>query len=598
MSFTASNMSVDNLLGFIKNGSVALPEIQRPYVWSNIKVRDLIDSLYKNYPIGYLILWSNPNIKAKDGSLTGGKKIIIDGQQRITALTAAILGYEIVDSSYQKRRIKIAFNPIEDGGIFEVQSPAIVKDKRWISDISMIFSPDFSSYEYVNQYVKAQPDVDPNLLSETIQRLRNIVKLSVGSIELNETIDIETVTDIFIRINSQGKPLSQSDFAMSKIASDSKYGGNLLRKGIDYFCHLAVAPQDYNDIYKNDKEFAESEYAKKISWLKDDNEIVYDPDYDDVLRVSFMYKFGRAKISDLVSLLSGRNFETREYLEVIAEESFQKLSEGFLAFVNRFHFDQFMLTIKSIGFKHPKLITSKSALDFAYQLFLRLNDTSMDKAAIKRVVQKWFILSTLTSRYSGSAESQLDRDIRMIEEKGFDSFFEEVEASVLSETFWNITLLQSLETTSINNPAFKTFLAAQIFFADKSFLSTSSKVEDLILNVGDIHHIFPKAYLMKNGLDARRQYNQIANYTYLDTQVNIQIGDKSPEIYMQKALQQCEDKDIKVGNITEKDALIANLNANSIPVSILESNVNDYKTFLNERRKLMASKLKDYYHSI
>ena len=598
MSFTASNMSIDNLLGFIKNGSVALPEIQRPYVWSNIKVRDLIDSLYKNYPIGYLILWSNPNIKAKDGSLTGGKKIIIDGQQRITALTAAILGYEIVDSSYQKRRIKIAFNPIEDGGIFEVQSPAIVKDKRWISDISMIFSPDFSSYEYVNQYVKAQPDVDPNLLSETIQRLRNIVKISVGSIELNETIDIETVTDIFIRINSQGKPLSQSDFAMSKIASDSKYGGNLLRKGIDYFCHLAVAPQDYNDIYKNDKEFAESEYAKKISWLKDDNEIVYDPDYDDVLRVSFMYKFGRAKISDLVSLLSGRNFETREYLEVIAEESFQKLSEGFLAFVNRFHFDQFMLTIKSIGFKHPKLITSKSALDFAYQLFLRLNDTSMDKAAIKRVVQKWFILSTLTSRYSGSAESQLDRDIRMIEEKGFDSFFEEVEASVLSETFWNVTLLQSLETTSINNPAFKTFLAAQIFFADKSFLSTSSKVEDLILNVGDIHHIFPKAYLMKNGLDARRQYNQIANYTYLDTQVNIQIGDKSPEIYMQKALQQCEDKDIKVGNIIEKDALIANLNANSIPVSILESNVNDYKTFLNERRKLMASKLKDYYNSI
>lgn len=598
MSFTASNMSVDNLLGFIKNGSVALPEIQRPYVWSNIKVRDLIDSLYKNYPIGYLILWSNPNIKAKDGSLTGGKKIIIDGQQRITALTAAILGYEIVDSSYQKRRIKIAFNPIEDGGKFEVQSPAIVKDKRWISDISTIFTPDFSSYEYVNQYIKAQPDVNPNILSETIQRLRNIVKIPVGLIELNETIDIETVTDIFIRINSQGKPLSQSDFAMSKIASDSKYGGNLLRKGIDYFCHLAVAPQDYNDIYKNDKEFAESEYAKKISWLKDDNEIVYDPDYDDVLRVSFMYKFGRAKISDLVSLLSGRNFETREYLEVIAEESFQKLSEGFLAFVNRFHFDQFMLTIKSIGFKHPKLITSKSALDFAYQLFLRLNDTSMDKAAIKRLVQKWFILSTLTSRYSGSAESQLDRDIRMIEEKGFDSFFEEVESSVLSETFWNVSLLQSLETTSINNPAFKTFLAAQIFFADKSFLSTSSKVEDLILNVGDIHHIFPKSYLKKNGLDARRQYNQIANYTYLDTQVNIQIGDKSPEIYMQKALQQCIDKEIKVGNITEKEALLFNLNANSIPVSILESNVNDYKTFLNERRKLMASKLKDYYHSI
>lgn len=598
MSFSANSLIIDNLLGYIKNGSVALPEIQRPYVWSNIKVRDLIDSLYKEYPIGYLILWSNPNIKAKDGSLTGGKKIIIDGQQRITALTAAILGYEIVDSSYQKRRIKIAFNPIEDGGVFEVQSPAIVKDKRWINDISLIFKPDFSSYDFVNQYVKALPDVDPNKLSETIQKLRNIVKIPVGSIELNETIDIETVTDIFIRINSQGKPLSQSDFAMSKIASDSKFGGNLLRKGIDYFCHLAVAPQDFNDIFKNDKEFAESEYAKKISWLKDDNEIVYDPDYDDVLRVSFMYKFGRAKISDLVSLLSGRNFETREYLEEIAEDSFNKLSQGFMAFVDKFHFEQFMLTIKSTGFKHPKLITSKSALDFAYQLFLRLNDSPMDKSEIKKFVQKWFILSTITARYSTSAESQLDRDIRMIEEKGFKTFFDEVEASVLSDTFWDITLIQSLESTSINNPAFKTYLAAQIFFADTSFLSTSSKVEDLIMNVGDIHHIFPKSYLKKNGLDSRKHYNQIANYTYLDSQVNIQIGDKSPDIYMTKALEQCQDKVIKVGNILEKDVLLKNLAANSIPSSLLESTFNDYQDFLSKRRKLMAVKIKDYYKSI
>jgi uncharacterized protein with ParB-like and HNH nuclease domain len=598
MSFSINNMSIDNLLGYIKNGAVALPEIQRPYVWSNIKVRDLIDSLYKEYPIGYLILWSNPNIKAKDGTLTGGKKIIIDGQQRITALTAAILGYEIVDSSYQKRRIKIAFNPIEDGGKFEVQSPAIVKDKRWIDDISKIFLPDFSSYDFVNKFVKGIPEINPNELSETIQKLRNIVKIPLGAIELNETIDIETVTDIFIRINSQGKPLSQSDFAMSKIASDSKFGGNLLRKAIDYFCHLAVAPHDFNDIYNNDKEFAESMYAKKISWLKDDTEIVYDPDYDDVLRVSFMYKFGRAKISDLVSLLSGRNFETREYLEEIAEESFKKLSDGFLAFANRFHFDQFMLTIKSIGFKHPNLITSKSAIDFAYQLFLRLNDSSMDKAAIKRYTQKWFVLSVLTSRYSGSAETQLDRDIRTIDEKGFVAYFEEVEKSVLSDTYWDVTLIQSLETTSINNPSFKTFLAAQIFFSDVSLLSNTSKVEDLILNVGDIHHIFPKSYLKKNGIDARKHYNQIANYTYLDTQVNIQIGDKAPNVYMPKALEQCNTKEIVMGNILDKDTLYKNFEQNCIPLSILESNVNDYNDFLVQRRILIAKKLRAYYEAI
>jgi hypothetical protein len=222
----------------------------------------------------------------------------------------------------------------------------------------------------------------------------------------------------------------------------------------------------------------------------------------------------------------------------------------------------------------------------------------MDKAAIKRYTQKWFVLSVLTSRYSGSAETQLDRDIRTIDEKGFVLYFEEIEKSVLSDSYWDVTLVQSLETTSINNPSFKTFLAAQIFFSDVSLLSNTSKVEDLILNVGDIHHIFPKSYLKKNGIDARKHYNQIANYTYLDTQVNIQIGDKAPNVYMPKALEQCNTKEIVMGNILDKDALYKNFEQNCIPLSILESNVNDYSDFLVQRRILMAKKLRAYYEAI
>lgn len=598
MNFSANNKTIHQILGYIINGELAIPEIQRPFVWDNTKVRDLIDSLYRGYPIGYIILWSNPNIKAKDGSLSGGKKIIIDGQQRITALTAAILGYEIIDSNYRKKRIKIAFNPIDNNGKFEVQTPAHVKDRRWVNDIAEIFSNNFDSYNFVNEYCGLNPEVKHSELNNTIQELKNIVNVQVGTIDLDQKIDIETVTDIFIRINSQGKTLSQADFAMSKIAADERYGGNLLRKAIDYFCHLAVAPQYYNDIYKNDPEFANSVFANKISWLKNDRENVFDPDYNDVLRVSFMYKFGRAKISDLVSLLSGRNFETREFLEEIAEESFSKLTSGVISFVNKHNFEQFMLSIKSIGFISSKLIASSAAVDFAYQLFLSLNDSEMNKAEIKKFVQKWFILTNLTQRYTGSPESQMDRDLHAIKEKGFNDFFSEVEAADLSDVFWEIGLIQMLETTSVNNPAYKTFLAAQVFFNDISFLSNSSKVSDLILNAGDIHHIFPKAYLKNNGYKARGDYNQVANFTHLDTQVNISVGEKAPCVYIQNAFDQCETGVIQSGNITDKDALEKNLIDNCIPLEIKEYTHKDYENFLKERRALMARKIRKYYKSI
>jgi hypothetical protein len=598
MNFSANNKTIDQLLGYIKNKELAIPEIQRPFVWDNSKVRDLIDSLYRGYPIGYIILWNNPNIRAKDGTLSGGKKIIIDGQQRLTALTASILGYEVIDSNYKKKRIKIAFNPIDNGGKFEVQTPVHLKDKKWIDDITRIFSNDFDSFNFVNDYCESIPEISRRELNNIIIKLKNILNVQVGTIDLDQRIDIETVTDIFIRINSQGKILSQADFAMSKIAADEKYGGNLLRKVIDYFCHLSVAPHYYVYIYNNDQEFVESEYATKIAWLKDDRENVFDPDYNDVLRVSFMYKFGRAKISDLVSLLSGRNFETREFEEEIAKESFSTLKSGVLAFINKHNFEQFLLAIKSVGYVSPKLIASSAAINFAYQLYLTLNATDMNKAEVKKLVQKWFILSNLTQRYSNSPETQMDRDLRSIKEKGFQMFFHEIEAAELSDVFWEIGLLQMLETSSVTNPGYKVFLAAQVFLNDVSFLSNSSKVSDLILSVGDIHHIFPKSYLKRNGSTNKGEYNQIANLTYLDTQVNISIGDKAPNQYLMDAFIQCQTKSIKVGNIIDEDSLKDNLSANCIPENTKNYTYPDYDTFLKERRSLMAQKIKRYYKSI
>ena len=94
--YSIEQKTVENILGFVRNGEIAIPEIQRPFVWSGAQVRDLIDSLYRGYPAGYIIVWQNPDVKLKDGTLSLGKKILIDGQQRVTAIMTAIDGRSVL----------------------------------------------------------------------------------------------------------------------------------------------------------------------------------------------------------------------------------------------------------------------------------------------------------------------------------------------------------------------------------------------------------------------------------------------------------------------------------------------------------------------
>lgn len=600
--YNASNISLEQILGYIKSGEIAIPEIQRPFVWKPRQVRDLIDSLYMGYPTGYLIISQSPNMKLKDGSLSVGKKIMIDGQQRVTALMTAIVGLEVLGSDFKKRRIKIAFNPqaSEDGEeeIFKVQDNAILKDKKWIADIAELFTPDFDQWKFVNEYCQQNPGVNGSQMNKILMRLLDIKNRQIGVISLDKDLNIDEVTEIFIRINSQGAKLNQADFAMSKIAANTEYEGNALRKAIDYFSHLAVEPEWYADMTK-DSVFMRTKYADKLKWLKDDSESIFDPDYNDILRIAFMYKFGRAKLKDLVSLLGGRDFETREYKEAIAEESFAKLSDGVMDFMNQYTFSNFILGMKAAGFISNKLINSQMTLDFAYTLYLLLDkDPSIEKSQIKHYVAKWFVISTLTSRYIGSPETQMDFDIKRIREKGFVTFFHEVEEANLSETFWNIRLVQNLETPVINSPFFNVFLAAQIQAGDNALFSNGTKVGYLITLMGDVHHIFPKQYLRKNGYNEKVQYNQIANFTYLDTQVNKDISDDAPNIYFKDAIASCKNRKALYGNITEMDILNKNFEANCIPTDIANMDYQNYPDFLIARRKLMAKKIKDYYEHL
>ena len=599
--YSVTTYSVQSILGLIESGDIAIPEIQRPFVWDSTKVRDLVDSLYHGYPTGYLITWKNPDVKIKGGGVAEGKTVLIDGQQRVTALTAALAGKAVLNDDYESKRVKIAFNPLYDGEDtpFAVLTPVIDKDSRWISDVAEFFAPDFDSWSFVNGYIEANPGCDPRVVNARITDLKAIATRQLGCIVVAAECSIDEVTDIFIRINSKGAVLSQADFAMSKIAADEMHGGNMLRKAIDYYCHLAVKPEFWATISQQDPEFMASEYSSKAEWLKDDKDDIYDPDYNDVLRVSFMHMFGRGKLADLVSLLSGRDFEARDFKAEIADESFRKLHDGVVKFMSKGNFQDFTAALRSAGFSSSQIIGSKGAVNFAYNLYLTLReDKSIPSTDVKRWVQRWYVMSVLTGRYSGSSESIMDRDMRRIADQGFIPFYEEIAASRLADTFWDVTLPQDLATTSVRSGAWMTYVASQVRTADNTLFTNGFKVADVIANVGDIHHIFPKAYLRKTIDAPQRLYNQVANYTYLEKRINIAIGDKRPGEYFSQARDAINSGAGYFGDIADQGALLSNLEANCIPEGIFDMSADDYEDFLAQRRVLMAKKIRNYYESL
>jgi hypothetical protein len=586
---------IETLLTWVKSGEIAIPEIQRPFVWEPVKVRNLLDSLYQGYPVGYLIAWRNPTVRLKDGSTSAGKRILIDGQQRVTALMAALLGHEVLTKDYETTRIRIAFHPLEER--FEVANPAIQKDAAWIPDVADLFAPNAKLLQITKAYANANPGVDENILFGALERLRKIINNHVGVIELAEDLDIETVTEIFIRVNSAGATLSQADFAMSKIAANTGFGGPLLRKAIDYFCHLAVTPDYASKIEKNDPVFAKSDFWPKLKWLKDASDDLYSPSYTDMLRVAFTSQFKRGKLQDLVALLSGRNFETKRYEEAIAEQSFAMLKAGVLDFVNKTHFDRITMILRSAGLVTNDLIGSQNAVNFAFILYLRGRAEGMAPADLERLVRRWYAMSILRGRYAGSPETAFDVDIRQIDQQGLRAYVQAVVAAELPDTFWTGMLPQLMDTSSSTSPYFLAFKAAQAKLGDKGFLSRDIKVHDLLLNHGDVHHIYPRNHLKKQGL-ARGRYNQIANFVLTQSEINIAIGDRCPEVYFAELRTQTEGGEVRYGGIDTPHELKANLAANCIPDGLMNGVAMSYDDFLAQRRMLMAAKVRTWFESL
>lgn len=584
-NYHVDNVTIEEILGWIKQGKIGLPEMQRPFVWSTAKVRDLIDSLYNGYPIGYIVTWQNPTVGLKNESSSNNKEIIIDGQQRLTALKAALSGEKVVSQQYITKRIKISFKP--STGEFNTLNSAIEKDPLWINDISDIFKSDFNSYSYVTDNAK-KLGMAPEDLGATLQKLLAIRQSEIGDIKLGYNLSIGAVTDIFNRINSKGVSLSSADLAMSRLSADTVHGGNNLRKQIEYFVQLLNDPNLLENIVKFDSDFANTKEFGQIKWIASEVNPIYKPRYADILHLILATSFKRGKLSDMVSLISGRDFEARNYSEEGMKANYEKMQAGATLVFNKSNFQRYLMILRDMGMRNSgKLgLVGHGVFNFGYILFLYLHRiTNLSQEKIASYLKRWIIMSALTGRYSGSSETITESDLKMISRDANPiNVLDDILDREMNDSFWNGTLPNMLRVQSTQASSWRIFQMSQIYGKDTAWLAKDTSTETVMLEEGNIHHIFPQAYLRKNGF-SKGDINQIANYVWVTQPKNLEISDKAPKDYL-------SDENI-IEFMSE-----TNNRENVIPEEIVDYDFHNYSDFLNQRRHLMAKKMREFYENM
>ena len=592
-NYKITQYSVSTILGYVENSQIAIPEIQRPFVWKGQEVRDLIDSLYEGYPIGYLIVWQNSQVRIRGFGKGGTKKILIDGQQRVTALMAALLGREVLDSQYRSHRIKIAFYPLAQPGEekFAVSDASYEDKPGWITDISVLFRRDFSFRKFEKEYKEKNPDLDTSLLEAAIDRLKGIVKHQVGVIELSFLLDIDVVSEIFIRINLQGKPLNQEDFAMSKISVNEQYDGDLIRNCIDYFCHLIKEPSFMTILKANEKEFMETEYGRLLGWLQEGEELLYVPSYSDVLKVVLIAGFGKSKIGDLVNLLSGKTkdktFARGEVSQKVAKEAFETLGRGVRAFVSEENYKGFLKALRRAGYTSERLLYSQAVLNYCYAMYLLMDMEGLSSDKKESLMGRWMTMCLITGHYQSAPDTVVMKDYKEIREAGMESYLRQIEELRLGEEFFALVLPEKFTSTTARTAPYLAYLAAQTASGTLSLYSGENTVGGLYAAKAEAYQILAKAYLEKCGFKTRETYGQVANLTYISKDVKAIVRRKSPANYREELEKQLSAEEIQ-----------ASLAANDIPENIFDADAGSVPEILAERRRKMARKIQNHYYSL
>lgn len=577
--FKQVGYSLSKLIEDVDIGEIGLPDIQRPFVWTPAKVRDLFDSMYKGFPVGYLLFWinalnGNHRQIGTDMKQKSPRLLIVDGQQRLTALYAVLKGRNIIRSDYKEHSIQIAFRPSDSK--FEVTDAAIKRDPEFIQNISELWSSQQTRTRFVKDFIeklRASREVseqEEDHLIESIDKLYDLQHYPFTALELSPNIDEERVAEIFVRINSKGVTLNQADFILTLMSVFWDEG----RSQLEQFCRMARQP-------------AVGEASPFNYFIQ--------PEPDQLLRVCVGLGFRRARLQYVYSILRGKDLETEKFSEERRIQQFEILKGSQAKVLDLQNWHEYLKVLIRAGFRSSSMISSEAALLYSYVMFLIGRfDYKLDLYQLRNLIARWFFMTTLTARYSASQETTMEADLTRLrsvnDANGFVKNFDQLISDTLTEDFWTITLPNEIATSSPRSPSLLAYYAA-LNLLDAKVLFSKMKVSELLdpaikakKSGTERHHLFPKNYLKKMDITEIRDTNQIANYALVEWSDNIEISDSAPSEYLPQYLARFSADDLK--DMYNWHALTQGWESMT------------YDDFLKMRRKAIAQVIRDGFQRL
>ncbi len=584
--FKPVQYELSQLLGDIDLGRLALPELQRPFVWPNTKVRDLFDSMYRGFPVGYLMLWNTAAIDSKfigvDGKQRTPTELIVDGQQRLTSLYAVMKGVEITSKDFRKGRISLAFRPRDEH--FEVTDAAIEKDPEYLPNITSLWTGE--EWRVVDAFLERLRTAKPDALADggegrlrtALGRLGGLKDFPFLAVQIGNEIDEEQVAEIFLRVNSGGTQLTQADFILTLLSVFREDD----RRRLELFAQeSSVVPSDGTA----------SPYNRLIA-----------PAADQLLRVAVLVAFQRGRLQSMLALLRGGNPDDGATLvESDREAQLDKLTAAIDTVLNLTSWHEYVKTLMSAGFRRSNEISSENNVVLVYALYLIGRSYGLSHGELRTTIARYFFMSSLTGRYTGSFETQITQDVQAFAQAtdGADYLarLRQAISTTLTPDYWTITLPQALATSAARGPGLFAYAASLCMLGTRvpPFVEQDSNheqkaallIRDLFDPVVqtkkapvDRHHLFPRKHLEGLGIKAPRDINQIANMSYVEWPENIAISDTAPSTYWPRYAAQFSAEDRFHHALPDDwDRM-------------------EYEQFLQERRKLMAQVIRRGFETI
>lgn len=584
--FSNTTLTVNQLIEKIDTGELGLPELQRPFIWKDSKVRDLFDSMMRGYPIGYLMLWECPTLEKKKSigveshSYEAPKEVIIDGQQRLTSLYAVIKAKKVINSKYDEKVIVISYNPLEDK--FEVGYQATKKDPEWVYNISEIFTTD-DMYDFINTFIerldehrsskgKTLAKEERSKISKNINGVANLKNHALPVFDIKSNAEEEDVSEIFVRVNSGGVALKQNDFILTLLSLYWDEG----RKEIEKFSQESRQP----------KKNAVTSYNQ-----------ITEVNPQDIIRVVMAYGFDRARLKYGYKLLRGADFDKKGVInEELRDSRFDTLKEKLPDVINVHSWHEFLKAIMNAGYLSGDMILSGNAIYYSYAMYLIAKHRF--KASYNEnmhLTSLWFFYASLLSLYTGSFESTVEQHLNVIKTldtlDDYKKFVLSRASERLTNDYFDITLTgtEGLAVSGRGNNAWNAYVASLNILNAKVLFSKSNLLLSKLFEPGtdgnrkslEKHHLFPKAYLKSQGYTDGK-INQMANYAFIDWKDNMDILDDAPSVYYPIVCQGRTSQQIE-----EME------NENALPHGWENM---AYEEFLAERRKLMANKIKEAFN--